>query len=208
MAGFLRNYFLRQSCYNCNFRLYEKNTADIILGDFWGIGEECKSFDDDKGVSAVVVNSKKGADIFEEIENKIICRKVDIEQIAKHNVCLKESVLLNKNRFDFFDLFDRMGVILSVNYLTKREDLGNLRNQLWQSEENVKQAEKQFEQIREKFLQTESELSKVINSRKWRLIIKLVTVFSSVFPHGSLRRKILRMGYKGTGKILSRNKKQ
>jgi len=101
-----------------------------------------------------------------------------------------------------------MGVILSVNYLTKREDLGNLRNQLWQSEENVKQAEKQFEQIREKFLQTESELSKVINSRKWRLIIKLVTVFSSVFPHGSLRRKILRMGYKGTGKILSRNKKQ
>ena len=49
----------------------EKNIADIILGDYWGIEITNKDFYDEKGVSAVIINTNKGKDIFEEIKNQI-----------------------------------------------------------------------------------------------------------------------------------------
>lgn len=63
MLGFLRNYFLRPSCYKC---IYAKlpRVSDITLGDFWGIDNKHPELDDNKGTSLVLVNTEKGREMF------------------------------------------------------------------------------------------------------------------------------------------------
>lgn len=62
--GFLTQYFLRPSCYNCKFRS-GKSGSDITLADFWGFEEISSKWHDDKGVSLVLVNTPKGKNMFE-----------------------------------------------------------------------------------------------------------------------------------------------
>lgn len=62
--GFLRNYFLRPSCYNCKFRC-GKSHSDITLADFWGIWNHSDQWNDDRGISLVMLNSEKGKAIFD-----------------------------------------------------------------------------------------------------------------------------------------------
>lgn len=47
---------LMESCFNCAFQKLPR-VADITLGDFWGVPKE---FDDQRGVSVVLVNSIEG----------------------------------------------------------------------------------------------------------------------------------------------------
>lgn len=63
--GFLTQYFLRPSCYNCKFRS-GKSGSDITLADFWGFEEFSNKWNDDKGVSLVLVNTSKGKFMIEE----------------------------------------------------------------------------------------------------------------------------------------------
>lgn len=68
-AFFLSNLSLRPSCYNCPAKS-GRARSDLTLGDFWGINSFYEDFDDDKGVSLVIVNSDKGFNIipFESID--------------------------------------------------------------------------------------------------------------------------------------------
>lgn len=56
---FYSNYFLRPSCGSCPFSSFDR-PADITIGDFLGVNNVKNNFDDNKGVSVVIVNSPKG----------------------------------------------------------------------------------------------------------------------------------------------------
>lgn len=61
---FYSHLILRDSCFSCNY----KNTnrvSDITIGDYWKIENNDKTFDDDKGVSLVMLNSNKGSAYFD-----------------------------------------------------------------------------------------------------------------------------------------------
>lgn len=62
--GFLRQYFLRPSCYDCKFRC-GKSHSDITLADFWGIWDHTDRWNDDRGISLVMLNTEKGKAIFD-----------------------------------------------------------------------------------------------------------------------------------------------
>jgi polysaccharide pyruvyl transferase WcaK-like protein/coenzyme F420-reducing hydrogenase beta subunit len=214
MIGFLKNYYLRQSCYDCDYRLNKKNTSDIILGDFWGIQDELEMFDDNKGVSAVIVNSKKGQELFNRIQDKIKNKEVLVDQIGVHNLCLKDSVPLNSERFEFFDLFNRAGLIFTIEYLEKNKEAESLKNKLQQSQEELFQAQEKIQQNQLDLNRLESMTiqnplrerasSDIMNSRKWKLMMGISAAFGFVFPHGSLRRKFLRMSYKLVERLFKR----
>lgn len=61
---FYNNNGLRHSCYQCPFKSVRRLT-DITLADFWGIDQAVQGFNDNKGVSLVLVNSDKGSRYFE-----------------------------------------------------------------------------------------------------------------------------------------------
>lgn len=119
LQSFLRNTILRDSCYQCNFKdKYRK--SDITLADFWGIDKIHKELNDDKGISLVLVNSKKGNDLFSKIKPQIMCQKTDLTQAIKSNSAMTKSAKKDKKRELFFKNLELINFeILVKKYTTK-----------------------------------------------------------------------------------------
>ena len=66
MKGFLSDIYLRPSCFECEFKK-PHTTADITLGDYWGVNGIHPKFTDEKGISLIFIHSQKGKDIFDKI---------------------------------------------------------------------------------------------------------------------------------------------
>jgi len=116
MKLFLKNIDLRQSCYNCNFKKLQRK-SDITIADFWGINEVNAKFNDEKGVSAILLNSPKGVEIFEGIKQNIEFFAADIRDIIKYNSCICKSTKYNSKREEFFEaLEDDDFEIVSKNF--------------------------------------------------------------------------------------------
>ena len=98
----MRNLSLRPSCYNCNSRGEHRN-SDITLADFWGINNILPEMDDDKGCSLIIVNSQKGAHIFNAIKDKMVLKSVNFNEAVKMNQAIFVSPKKPKNRSKFFD---------------------------------------------------------------------------------------------------------
>ena len=109
MKLFLGNVILRDSCYSCKFKKIHRK-SDITLADFWGIENVLPRFDDDKGVSAVLINSNKGQEIFNKIKQDLICKEVNINDIIKYNENAIESVNRNRHSKTFFSKFGEKNV--------------------------------------------------------------------------------------------------
>lgn len=96
MKSFLTDTIIRESCTSCAFKGIS-GVSDITLADFWGI-ENVFNGDDyinDKGVSAVMIRTEKGQDIFDKIEN-VIVKQVSVKDILKSNKSLWKSAKKNE----------------------------------------------------------------------------------------------------------------
>lgn len=101
MKGFLRNIFLRPSCYACAFKTLQRQ-ADITLADFWGIQDVLPDLDDDKGISFVWIHSEKGKKLFDLISNQIVCEEVSFEEAIRFNSAAIKSCSPFAKREQFF----------------------------------------------------------------------------------------------------------
>ena len=70
---FLENISLRPACHSCRFKALP-HSADLTLGDAWGIGSYMPDMTDDRGTSLVLVNSRKGQALFRAIETYMVFR--------------------------------------------------------------------------------------------------------------------------------------
>lgn len=89
LTGFLNNYYLRPSCHRCPAKQF-KSGANITLADYWGYTQSDKIKDDDKGVSAILVSTKKGDEIFHAI--KPTYEIVEYSDILRINGAAEHSV--------------------------------------------------------------------------------------------------------------------
>lgn len=115
MKLFLSNVSLRESCFNCNFKIGNKY-SDITIGDFWGIEKYYPKMDDDFGTSAIIINTVKGKKVFDSLKNMMIYEECKISEIIDYNPCLKESVIRPRKRNKFFKDLDKY----SINKLEKK----------------------------------------------------------------------------------------
>ena len=118
LRSFLSNICLRPSCHNCNFKNLEK-TSDITLADFWEIDNVYPKMNDGKGISLLVINSKKGEEIFDEISKNIVYRNIDFEKYVSNIETFIKSSKENKNRTAFFDELDNSNLDVIVNKYCK-----------------------------------------------------------------------------------------
>lgn len=100
MKAFLSNLCLRQSCYTCQSKSLERE-SDITLADFWGIDKILPDMFDNKGTSLVIVNTKKGQRLFDEVSDKMVYKSVDIDVAVKDNPSAYKSCEKNKKRNSF-----------------------------------------------------------------------------------------------------------
>lgn len=97
---FLRDYGLKNSCYDCSYKKINCN-ADITIADFWGIQNEYPDLDDDKGTSFVITHTLKGSEILSKFENCNI-KNININQGLKNNPSMIKSVSKPRKRDLFF----------------------------------------------------------------------------------------------------------
>lgn len=110
MKLFLSNTCLRESCYNCKFKLGNKY-SDITLGDFWGIKNYYKDmYNDNNGVSAIIINTSNGEKLFKEIVDEINYKECDLKEIITGNTSLTNSCQRPESRNDFFEEMDRLNI--------------------------------------------------------------------------------------------------
>lgn len=78
---FYQHNILRPSCFVCPYKSL-KHPGDITIADYWGIDQAAPGFNDNCGVSLVLVNSECGEKVFEQIQSMgmIECVKTEIEK--------------------------------------------------------------------------------------------------------------------------------
>ncbi len=101
MRGFLKDLYLRPSCYNCQFKTKDR-VSDITVADFWGIDRLYPEWDDDKGMTLLIVHSQIGKKALENVKPNLFLKSVYIDEAVKFNTSMVKSVALNKNRESFF----------------------------------------------------------------------------------------------------------
>lgn len=97
----------RPYCYECQYASIERR-SDITIGDFWGIDSIMKKNMDNKGMSIVLIHTKKGLNLFHQILSDVEfldCSKEDYLQPQLKHPCIKPS-----NREDFWRLYKEVGV--------------------------------------------------------------------------------------------------
>ncbi len=97
LQGFLRNYTLRPSCYDCAFKT-KNRPADMTLADYWGIEKVHPAMDDDKGTSLVLLHSERGRQLFDAIKERCTYCPTDVDQALRYNSAMTVSVPMNDTR--------------------------------------------------------------------------------------------------------------
>ncbi|MCC8094201.1 MAG: Coenzyme F420 hydrogenase/dehydrogenase, beta subunit C-terminal domain [Tannerellaceae bacterium] len=69
---------LRPCCYECPYKDVI-HPGDITIADYWGIEKAAPEFDDNRGVSLVFVNNKKGKVLFEKCKQRLAWKATRIE---------------------------------------------------------------------------------------------------------------------------------
>ena len=110
MHGFLKNYYLRESCYQCRYAAKQRY-SDITLGDFWGYERfDYPRFNYDRGVSIVLCSTKKGKQLFSGISKQIYYQAVPFEDCAEYNTVLTHPCKKPENRDKILSMFKQKGV--------------------------------------------------------------------------------------------------
>lgn len=99
--GFLSNLFLRPSCHNCSFKGFPRR-SDITLADFWGIEKVYPELYNQNGTSLVIINSKKGNEVYESVNNDLFYFECDFNESIKYNSSALVSAKPHSKRNDFF----------------------------------------------------------------------------------------------------------
>lgn len=109
MTGFLKNLYLRPSCYHCAAR-QGKSGADTSIADYWGVQNIHPEIDDNKGTGLVLINTERGAQCYNAIRDQIECLISSYDNAIKQNPCIVKSVAIPKFRFEFWGLYENLKI--------------------------------------------------------------------------------------------------
>ena len=103
LQSMFRSWNMRISCFNCPFKNAER-ISDYTLADCWGAYKLVPEINDNKGLSSVIVHSKKGLELWEKLKDRIESRELSIEDIATGNSNLIKNKPQTGNRRLFYEL--------------------------------------------------------------------------------------------------------
>lgn len=129
MKAFLNNSFLRPSCYECQFKGNNRK-SDITLGDFWGINNIDSNFNDQKGLSLVIINTDKGNKLFNLILGQIIIKEFNINDSIKFNSSYYSCPNIPNEKDKFIEEIKNNDFEKVVNKYTKVSFLKRVKNKI------------------------------------------------------------------------------
>lgn len=95
---FNESILFRPSCFSCKYTTpYRK--SDFTIADCWGIEKVAPEFNDEKGVSLVLVNSYKAKEIFDIIKDNLNYKKIVVEDVLQPQLVGPTKKGKNYNKF-------------------------------------------------------------------------------------------------------------
>lgn len=111
---YFNSLIIRPSCHNCQFSSIERY-GDITIGDFWGISEENSKYDDNLGISQVMINSKKGEEVFDHIKDSLDFFEVASNSYIQPN--MKKPTKQNEVTNIFWNKYNKYGIVIGNSFL-------------------------------------------------------------------------------------------
>lgn len=118
MKGFLSGLYLRPSCHSCKFKNGRSN-SDITIGDCWGIEQISSEFDDDKGISLIMLHSSRIINSLTDLE--MLKKEISFEEgIAKNHAYINPTIE-KQYRKDFWILYHKRGFIAVSSFINRQQ---------------------------------------------------------------------------------------
>ena len=124
---FFKGLLIRPSCYNCKYT----NTirpSDITIGDYWNIKNVDPDFEDSLGVSCVLINTKKGLEVFNKIKNDLLCIQTELKPAIQ--VCMSRHVTEPKLRNKYWRDYYKYGISYVENKYGHYNWMDNLKSNI------------------------------------------------------------------------------
>lgn len=129
MKSYIKDIISRPACYECRFRQWHRE-SDITLGDFWGVEQVLPEWNDDRGVSLVMVHSKKGRDMLNSLSGQVELKEVSKEAAIGKNPSIVMSNAAPRERAEFFAALDSKGYGAAVDRCVRDSFIYKLKNLL------------------------------------------------------------------------------
>lgn len=81
---FLQDAVSRESCYSCPYAT-DKRIGDITIGDYWNIDEKLSFNEYKDGMSVIILNSRKGQKLFDNVKENLNVYETDLSHAKKGN---------------------------------------------------------------------------------------------------------------------------
>lgn len=105
MNLFMRSYLsycnIRPSCYECHFKGLVRE-SDFTISDCWGIGEQNVEMNDNRGLSALLIQNERAQYVFEKIKDQIKYQQYDPDELMSGNWTAYSCIKTNPDRPGFF----------------------------------------------------------------------------------------------------------
>lgn len=94
---FLKGDIYRENCYECKYACSSRE-GDYTMGDYWGVEKAHPEIETKKGVSVLLVNSRKGMNLIGELKKYLNLTKSTFEQAREQNRQLNRPTPKSLNR--------------------------------------------------------------------------------------------------------------
>ncbi len=128
-VGFLRNAYLKESCYSCLFKGLNVG-SDLTVGDYWGAKQFLGEKVDNKGLSICICNTSKGVSLINSLRNCIDIEEVDFSVATEKNPHLFYSAKRYLLKTDFFRLYNEKGARSAFKAIKREAEKMDLKNKL------------------------------------------------------------------------------
>lgn len=128
MQGFVNDYFLRSSCYDCRFKGIER-CSDFTIGDFWGVWDFYPEIDDNKGTSVVFIHSRKAKVLWEKVNTNCTFLLIVAKEAVAQNPSIESSAKRCSNRNNLLEKIKNDNFNCIINEINKKEDI-SIKNKI------------------------------------------------------------------------------
>jgi len=113
ITSYYYNYFLkgdiyRENCYECKYAC-SKREGDFTMGDYWGIEKAHPKIETKNGVSALLVNSKKGMSLIDDLTKYVALTKSTFKKAREQNGQLNKPTEKRKEREAILKIWHERG---------------------------------------------------------------------------------------------------
>lgn len=93
---------IRKSCFSCSFKK-QKRHSDITIWDCFDVRNYDSTMDNNKGATKVLINSKKGEDLFLQSKENLYSKEFSAYELIYNNYEMFNKPYENENRNNFFE---------------------------------------------------------------------------------------------------------